>query len=69
MAKRAKRGPHKKRRHKFCVVSCWQHCERCRTHTTTYPNKRTALRAVPKLTGDLSLVCINQYGGVHLAVA
>jgi hypothetical protein len=69
MAQRAKKGPHKRRRRKFCIIAFWQHCDLCGTHTTTYPNRRTALRAVPIIGGDPSLVCINKYGGVHLAVA
>jgi hypothetical protein len=68
MAK-AKRGPHKKRRRRFCIVSCWQHCDRCHTHVKAFPNRRTAFSALPILLGDQSLVCINQFGGVHLAVA
>lgn len=69
MAQRVKKGPHKRRRRKFCIIAFWQHCDLCGTHTTTYPNRRTALRAVPIIGGDPSLVCINKYGGVHLAVA
>jgi len=65
---KARRRPRRRRR-KFRIIACWQHCKRCRTYTTTYPNRQTALRAVPALGGDPSLICINQHGGVHLAVA
>ena len=69
MAGTAKRGPHKRRKRRFCIVAFWQHCEQCRTYTTMYPNRLTAIRAVPILGGDPSLICINRYGGVHHAVA
>ena len=69
MAGMTKRGPHKRRRRRFCIIAFWEHCEQCRTYTTMYPNRRTAILAVPILGGDSSLICINRFGGVHLAVA
>jgi hypothetical protein len=64
-----KRGPRKQQRRRSLISTFWQHCEKCRTHTATYANWQTAMRAVPLLGGDRALGCINRFGGIHLAVA
>ncbi len=63
-----KRGPRKRRRRRFCVLKYWQHCEHCRAYATTYPNRLTAFYAGLDLTGGTSRICINRFGGVHVAI-
>jgi hypothetical protein len=62
-----KKGPRRKRRRTYYIHASWQHCERCCTHATTYPNRQMALRAITRYGGDPNSLCTNQYGGIHIA--
>lgn len=67
-SKKVKRGPRRRRRKpRIHVIQSWSYCERCGVHTRTFPNKMTALHVLPDLW-DSALMCINRFGGVHLAV-